>query len=234
MIVGGYDCMMSVEEAITGRRSIRAFLPKAVPRPTIEKMLRIAGRAPSGSNIQPWKVHVLTGQKKAALSIELQRLHNHGEVGTREYNYYPVTWREPYMARRRACGLGLYKTLGLGREDKAGMHAQHGRNYAFFDAPVGLIFSIDRDMERGSWLDMGMFIQSVMLAARGEGLETCPQAAFAGYPDVVQRMVGLPAEEMVVCGVALGFADPDAVVNRFVTDRLEVGDFVRFVDDVAS
>ncbi len=222
--------MMSVEAAITGRRSIRAFLPKPVPRETIEKVLRIAGRAPSGSNIQPWKVRVLQGAVKAALSADLLRLHDSHHAGSREYNYYPVSWREPYLARRRACGLGLYKKLGLGREDKAGMHAQHARNYTFFDAPVGLIFSIDRDMERGSWLDMGMFIQSVMLAARGEGLETCPQAAFALYPDVVQRLAGIPGSEMLVCGMALGFGDPDAVVNEFVTERLAVSDFVTFVD----
>ena len=222
--------MMSVEEAITGRRSIRAFLQKPVPRAVIEQVLGVAGRAPSGSNIQPWKVRVLTGAVKSALSAEMLRLHDAGAQSNREYNYYPVAWREPYLARRRACGFGLYKTLGLGRDDKAGMHAQHGRNYAFFDAPIGLIFSIDRDMERGSWLDMGMFIQSVMLAARGEGLETCPQAAFASYPDVVQRHAGIPATEMLVCGMALGFADPAAVVNGFVTERLATDNFVTFVD----
>ena len=222
--------MMSIEEAIAGRRSIRAFLPTPVPRETIEHILRIAGRAPSGSNIQPWKVRVLTGAAKARLAAELTALHDAGDPGRRAYNYYPVDWREPYLARRRACGFGLYATLGLGRGDKAGMHAQHARNYTFFDAPVGLIVSVDRDMEIGSWLDTGMFLQSIMLAARGEGLETCPQAAFATYPDVVQTIAGIPATEMLVCGMALGHADPAAIVNTFVTERIDIDAFVTFVD----
>jgi nitroreductase len=222
--------MMSVEDAITGRRSIRAFLDKKVPRETIEKILGIASRAPSGSNIQPWKVHVLQGARKEELSRALLALHDEGAKAQREYNYYPESWREPYLARRRACGFGLYKTLGIARGDTAAMQEQHGRNYTFFGAPVGLIFSIDRDMEKGSWLDMGMFIQSVMLAARGEGLETCPQAAFASFPGVVQAVADIPAQEMVVCGMALGYADPAAVVNGFVTERLGVSEFVTFVD----
>ncbi len=159
--------MMTVEEAIAGRRSIRAFQKdKPVPRDVVEKILRTAGRAPSGSNIQPWKVWVLTGAKKDQLSAEILARHAAGDDGQREYNYYPVKWREPYLARRRACGFGLYKTLGIGREDKQRMHAQHARNFSFFDAPVGMIFTMDRDMEIGSWLDTGMFLQSIMIAAR--------------------------------------------------------------------
>ena len=226
--------MMTVESAITGRRSIRAFRKTPVPRETIESILAIAGRAPSGSNIQPWKVRVLTGTTKDRLTQALTALHDAGAPPNREYNYYPVDWREPYLARRRACGFGLYKTLGLGRNDKARMHAQHGQNYAFFGAPVGLIFTIDRDMEQGSWLDYGMFLQSVMLAARSEGLETCPQAAFAVYPEAVQRIVGFPATEMLVCGMALGYPDPEAVVNSFLTERLAVKDFVTFVDEAGA
>ena len=160
--------MMTVEEAIAGRRSIRAFLPKPVPRELIERVLAIAGRAPSGSNVQPWQVWVLRGRRaRRDRAARLVGRYDRGEVEQREYNYYPVKWREPYLARRRACGWGLYGTLGIGREDKDRMHAQHARNYAFFDAPVGLIFSIDRDLEKGSWLDYGMFLQSIMVAARG-------------------------------------------------------------------
>ena len=170
--------MMTVEEAVAGRRSIRAFLPTPVPRELIERVLAIAGRAPSGSNVQPWHVWVLQGAVRDEICREAVGRYDRGEATPREYNYYPVKWREPYLARRRACGWGLYGTLGIGREDKGRMHAQHARNFAFFDAPVGLVFSIDRDLEKGSWLDYGMFLQSIMVAARRFGLETCPQAAW--------------------------------------------------------
>jgi nitroreductase len=219
--------MMTVEEAITGRRSIRAFLKdKPVPRDLVDKILTIAGRAPSGSNIQPWKVWVLTGAIKEKLSAEILALHHAGDAGKREYNYYPVNWREPYLARRRACGFGLYQTLGIGRGDKERMNSQHGRNFAFFDAPVGFIFTMDRDMEIGSWLDTGMFLQSIMVAARSFGLETCPQAAFASYPKAIQRVLSLPDDQQVICGMALGYADPEAVVNTFVTEREPLSSFV--------
>jgi nitroreductase len=222
--------MMSVEDAITGRRSIRAYLDKPVPRATLEKVLQVAGRAPSGSNIQPWHVYVLEGAAKDRLTDTLSAAHKAGEPPAREYNYYPEKWRDPYLARRRACGFGLYKTLGIGRDDKARMHEQHGFNYTFFGAPVGLMFTIDRDMEVGSWLDYGMFVQSVMLAARGEGLETCPQAAFAYFAPTVQRVLNIPADQMVVCGMSLGYADPSAVVNSFVTEREPLENFVTWVE----
>jgi nitroreductase len=222
--------MLSVEEAITGRRSIRAYLERPVPRATVETILSIAGRAPSGSNIQPWKVYALEGAAKARLTGAVRAALEAGEAGNREYNYYPVTWRDPYLARRRACGFGLYRTLGIGRDDKSAMQAQHWKNYTFFGAPVGLIFTIDRDMEQGSWLDYGMFVQSVMLAARGQGLETCPQAAWAYFASIVQREVRIPDGEMVVCGMALGYADPAARVNTFVTEREPVGRFTTWVD----
>ncbi len=221
--------MLSVADAITGRRSIRAYLDKPVPRETLNAVLQVAGRAPSGSNIQPWKVYVLEGAARDRLTSMLTKLIRAGQTEERDYNYYPVEWRDPYQARRRACGFGLYKTLGLGRDDKAGMAAQHMQNFTFFGAPVGLIFTIDRDMEKGSWLDYGMFVQSVMLAARGEGLETCPQAAFAYFPGTIQRELDIPAGEMVVCGMSLGYADPSAVVNTFVTDREPLENFVTFV-----
>ena len=221
--------MLSVSDAITGRRSIRAYLDKPVPRETLERVLRVAGRAPSGSNIQPWQVYVVQGAAKERLVTALMALQQAGAPPEREYEYYPVAWREPYQARRRACGFGLYKTLGIGREDKARMAEQHGRNFEFFGAPVGLIFTIDRDMEKGSWLDYGMFVQSVMLAARGEGLETCPQAAFAYFAPTVQRELSIPAAQMVVCGMSIGYADPDAVVNAFVTDREPLERYATFL-----
>jgi nitroreductase len=225
--------MMSVEEAVAGRRSTRAFLPTPVPRDLLERVLAIAGRAPSGSNVQPWRVWVLEGAARDEIVREATARYDRGEVGEREFNYYPTRWREPYLARRRACGWGLYGTLGIRREDKDKMHAQHARNYSFFDAPVGLIFSIDRDLEKGSWLDYGMFLQSIMVAARGFGLETCPQAAWLPFWQLLQRRLGIPPEQTVVCGMALGFPDPADKVNTFTPDRMPVSDFATWVRELA-
>jgi nitroreductase len=224
--------MLSVEEAITGRRSIRAFLPKPVPREIIQKVLLIAGRAPSGTNIQPWKVWVLDGKVRDEVVREMRAGHDAGDNGHREYHYDLQQWREPYLARRRACGFGLYNTIGIPRGDKERMRDQQGRNYQFFDAPVGLIFSIDRDLEIGSWVDYGMFLQSIMVAARAFGLETCPQAALCSRHELLQKRLGIPAEQMVLCGMALGYADPDAIVNTFVTERMALEEFVTFVEEV--
>ena len=222
--------MMTVEEAITGRRSIRAFLPKPVPRELIDRILRISARAPSGSNIQPWKVWVLEGEVKAALSRALMAEHEAGIEGEWPYAYYPRQWREPYLARRRACGFGLYAKVGIAKGDTAAMKEQHGRNFLFFDAPVGLIFTIDDDMEPGSWLDYGMFLQSIMVAARAFGLETCPQAAFAPRHVIVKKRLGIPDNEVVVCGMALGYADWSNKVNEFTPDRVPLNEFVHYVD----
>jgi nitroreductase len=226
----GTSSMMTVEEAITGRHCFRAFLPKPVPRELIERVLSIAGRAPSGSNVQPWKVWVLQGEVRDEICRDLVGRYDRGEVTEREYNYYPVKWREPYLARRRACGWGLYGLLGIGRQDKDRMHAQHARNFNFFDAPVGLIFSIDRDLEQGSWLDYGMFLQNIMVAARPFGLETCPQAAFLIFHDVLQRRLGIPPEQTIVCGMALGYPDLGNKVNRFSPERMRVEEFTTFVE----
>jgi nitroreductase len=226
--------MMTVEEAIVGRHCYRAFLPRPVPRELIQRILAIAGRAPSGSNIQPWRVWVLDGAVKQAVSRELTGLYDAGKGHKREYNYYPVKWREPYLARRRACGWGLYGALGIARGEKDKMHAQHRRNFLFFDAPVGLIFSIDRDLELGSWLDYGMFLQSLMLAARPFGLETCPQAAFLEFSHVLQRRLAIPPEQTIVCGMALGYPDPDAKVNAFSPERIGVEEYVTFVEEVSD
>ncbi len=222
---------MTVEEAITGRRSIRAFLDKPVSRELLERLMRIAGRTPSGSNIQPWHVWVITGAKKDALCEEVRAQHFGGVPPHKEFDYYPVDWREPFLARRRACGWGLYNLLDIKRGEKERMLEQHGRNYAFFDAPVGLLFSMDRDMVVGTWLDNGMFLQSIMIGARGLGLETCPQAAWASYPDIVQKHTGMPDDQMVICGMSLGYADWDAPINSYVTEREPVDVFATFVGD---
>jgi nitroreductase len=223
----------TVDAAITSRRAMRAFLPTPVAKEDIEAILEVAARAPSGTNTQPWRVYVLTGASKERLSAELLRAHNDPELGKQhaeEYNYYPSKWTSPYIDRRRKVGWDLYGLLGLTRDDKAGMHAQHGRNYAFFDAPVGMIFTIDRMLEQGSWLDYGMFLQNIMIAARGRGLDTCPQAAFTLYHKIVGEMLRLPSTEMVVCGMALGYADPDRIENTLVTEREPVSGFVKFIE----
>jgi nitroreductase len=227
----------AVDAAITSRRSIRAFLPTPVPRATIEQILAVAARAPSGTNTQPWQVHVLMGQARERLSARIRATYDQPQERAQhseEYAYYPTEWRAPYIDRRRKVGWDLYGLLGIGKADKARMHAQHGRNYDFFDAPVGLIFTIDRVMQQGSWLDYGMFLQNVMVAARARGLDTCPQAAFTQFHRVIAAELGLPPQEMVVCGMALGHADPDAVENTLVTEREPVAGFARFHGSASS
>ncbi|HEY8099601.1 MAG TPA: nitroreductase [Burkholderiaceae bacterium] len=221
-----------VDAAITSRHSIRAFLPKLVERADIEKILEVAARAPSGTNTQPWKVYVLTGASKEKLSSDI--LHAYTDPilvkqHTEEYHYYPSQWVSPYIERRRKVGWDLYGLLGLTRDNKEGMQAQHARNYTFFDAPVGLIFTIDRIMEKGSWLDYGMFLQNIMIAARGRGLDTCPQAAFTQFHEIIKNNLHLPTSETVVCGMALGYADPEKIENTLITERQPLAGFAKFL-----
>ncbi len=222
-----------VDAAITSRHSIRAFLPDPVAREDIERILEVAARAPSGTNTQPWKVHVLTGAAKTRLSDAILAVHGDPALSAQhseQYAYYPREWVSPYIDRRRKVGWDLYALLGLTRDNKAGMSAQHGRNYRFFDAPVGFIFTIDRILEQGSWLDYGMFLQNIMIAARGRGLDTCPQAAFTQYHRIIAAQLGLPDNEMVVCGMALGYADPAKIENSLITEREPVPGFARFLE----
>lgn len=221
-----------VDAAITSRRSIRAFLPQPVAREDIEAILDVAARAPSGTNTQPWKVYVLTGATKQKLSTEIVNTYLDPALSkqhTEEYNYYPLEWVSPYIDRRRKIGWDLYSLLGLRRENKAGMQAQHARNYVFFDAPVGMIFTMDRVMEQGSWLDYGMFLENIMIAARGRGLDTCPQAAFTQFHKIIGEVLQLPAGERVVCGMSLGYADADKIENSLVTERDTAASFARFL-----
>lgn len=220
----------TVEEALLSRRSVRAFRPDPVPREAVERILAAASRAPSGTNVQPWKVYALAGEPKDRLAAEMHAAFmRHGEEGwTRQYEYYPTKWREPYLGRRRKLGWDLYGLLGIAKGEREKTRQQHGRNFLFFDAPVALIFTIDDDLEKGSWLDYGMFIQSVMLAARGLGLDTCPQAAIASAHEIIRRQLGIPASEVVVCGMSLGYARADAVENTLVTEREPVAGFARF------
>lgn len=223
----------AVDAAITSRRSIRAFLDKPVAREDVARILDVAARAPSGTNTQPWKVHVLTGAARERLSSAILAAYADPEQAAQhqeEYPYYPREWVSPYIDRRRKVGWDLYGLLGLTRDDKAGMAAQHGRNFTFFDAPVGMIFTIDRIMEQGSWLDYGMFLQNIMVAARARGLDTCPQAAFTQYHRIIAAELGLPANEMVVCGMALGWADPARIENTLETEREPSHVFARFME----
>jgi len=223
----------AVDAAITSRRSIRAFLDKPVEQADIARILEVAARAPSGTNTQPWKVYVLTGQARVELSNAILAVHldpAQSREHTEEYPYYPREWVSPFIDRRRKVGWDLYSLLGLTRDNKAGMAAQHARNFNFFDAPVGLIFTIDRIMEQGSWLDYGMFLQNIMVAARGRGLDTCPQAAFTQYHRIIASQLQLPENETVVCGMALGWADPGKIENSLVTEREPLSSFVHFLE----
>ncbi len=224
--------VMSAAAAMESRRSIRAFTDQAVSAETIAEILTLAARAPSGTNTQPWKVHVLTGPSREKLSARILEVFNNPAESANyesEYAYYPTKWASPYIDRRRKVGWDLYGLLGLTRDDKEGMHAQHARNFSFFDAPVGLMFSIDRSLEVGSWLDYGMFLQSVMLAARAKGLDTCPQAAFTQFHQIISDELSLPESDMVVCGMSLGYANPDAIENSLITERESVANFATFV-----
>jgi nitroreductase len=223
----------TIEKLITERHATRAFLPKPVARETIERVLQVAARAPSGANLQPWKVHVLRGVAKQRLEqCMLATLDDPDKRALlrEEYAYYPSAWREPYQSRRRKVGLDLYQLLGIARGDSARTIAQLRRNHVFFGAPVALLFSIDRDLGLGSWLDYGMFLQTLMIAARAHGLETCPQAAHSQFHRLIADEVGLAPTEQFVCGMALGYGDPDAIENQLQTDREPVSGFARFVE----
>jgi nitroreductase len=221
----------AVDAAITSRRSVRAFLPTPVPRTTVEEILAVASRAPSGTNIQPWKVHVLAGEAKTELSRRVMAAFDEpdqAEKYTEPFPYYPAQWVSPYVDRRRKIGWDMYGLVGIAKGDTAAMRAQSARNYVFFDAPVGLIFTMDRMMRVGGYIDCAMFMENIMIAARGRGLDTCPQQAFSRFHAVIADTLGLPENEGVICGMALGHADPDAAINRLVTEREPVAGFASF------
>jgi nitroreductase len=221
----------AVDWAIATRRSVRAFSPKPVPREEVESILSIARYSASGMNMQPWRVHVLTGEAKSRLSAVLAELDDSPEESRdlqEPYDYYPREWFSPYLERRRKVGWDLYGLLGIAKGDKQRMHKQHGRNYRFFDAPVGLFFTVDRQLEQGSLLDYGMFLQSVMIAARARNLHTCPQAAFLKFHCQIADILEIPVGQMLVCGMSLGYADPASIENSLVTEREPVSTFTTF------
>ena len=225
-----YDETDIVDEAIVSRRSVRAFLPTPVEDSVIRDILDVAARAPSGTNMQPWKVYVTSGETLRGISEAILNSGVRAEKAVwDEYKYYPDQFFEPYLGRRRANGFGLYSTLGIGRRDVDRMRAQHDRNFVFFDAPVGMIFTIDRRLNQGSWIDYGMFLQNIMIAARARGLHTCPQAAFAPYHRQIRPVLGIPEEEVVVCGMALGHEDTSKPESTFRTDRAPLDEWVQFL-----
>ena len=227
----------AVDRAIESRMSVRAFRPDPVPRDMLQEILRVASRAPSGTNLQPWKVYVLQGESLKSLVGKVVEVHEALRADPAlaadyksAFDYYPRQWISPYIDRRRENGWGLYGLLGIAKDDKEAMHRQHQRNFRFFDAPVGLLFTVSKALERGSLIDYGMFLQNIMVAARARGLDTCAQAAWNQFAKVVLPHVGAGEDEMMVCGMALGYADTQAVVNRFHTPQEPVENFSVWLD----
>lgn len=218
------ELQREVVEAVAGRRSIRCFLPDPVEAGVVVEILRAASRAPSGTNIQPWLVHVVTGEMRDRLSQAVLAAAEADEFSL-EYPYLPEVIREPYLSRRRKIGFDLYAKYGVERHDMPGRKAAMMRNFDFFGAPVGLFFTMERDMALGAWLDCGMFMQNVMIVARAYGLETCPQQAWCDFGAIVHRELGLPDEHILLSGMALGRADSTAVVNTLISDRIEPAEF---------
>ena len=221
---------MDILDAMRGRRSTRAYLDKPVARETIESILDAARWAPSGVNAQPWQVAVVSGEIKNKIAEALLAARKSKQPENPDYAYYPKEWVEPYKTRRKASGLALYAALGIAKDDVFARLKSWNNNYRFFGAPVGLLFFIDRQLSQGAWVDMGMFIQNVMLAARAHGLETCPQASLAEYPDIVRDILGVPSTRVLVCGMALGYADAGHPVNSYRTEREEVNSFTQWYE----
>jgi nitroreductase len=226
----------SVDQAICSRFSVRAFLDKSVEDAVIEEILKVASQAPSGVNTQPWKVYVLKERRLQQLVTRVSTEHDLSFYDPQaakklspDYNYYPSQWPPLYLKRRRENGWGLYQLLKIEKRDKERMHQQHNKNYHFFGAPVGLFFTVNRDLAEGSLLDYGMFLQSIMVAARARGLHTCPQAAWNMFAPLVRLEIEADDDESLVCGMALGYADAADVVNSFDAGRVEVKQFTKWL-----
>ncbi|PJK30920.1 nitroreductase [Minwuia thermotolerans] len=226
------DVAETAEEAIVTRRSVRGFLPDPVPLDLVRHILDVSARAPSGTNMQPWHGHVMTGAKLKELCDAVVEASLHDRAShEKEYKYYPDQFFEPYLTRRRTVGFGLYDLLGIRKGDTQRMVEQGARNFTFFDAPVGMMFTIDKRLEIGSWLDYGMYLENIMIVARQYGLHTCPQAAWPQYHRIVKPILGIPDDHTVVCGMALGYEDTSLVENSLRTDRAPLEDYMTFHTD---
>ena len=221
-----------VFEAVRARKSTRGFLPKPVDRTLIHNILDTARWAPSGTNTQPWLVYMIDGAARQKLSQRIQDAYQQGVPGEMEYTYSLSQWRDPYQRRRRATGFGLYNHLGIARDDKEARFQQAGRNYDFFDAPTGLFFCLEKDLGPGAWLDLGLYMQSVMLMAHDAGLATCPQQAFSSYYGIIKQALGIPEAQILVTGMAMGYEDKDAHINKFRPERDEVAGFLTVVEEL--
>lgn len=220
------EANVDILEAIRGRSSIRAFLKKAVEPALIQTILETARYAPSGANTQPWKIAVLTGKTKEKLSELLLNARKENKPENPDYPYYPPIWFEPYKTRRKVCGFALYQALNIAKDDAERRMITWNHNYLFFGAPVGLIFYLDQALTKGSWVDCGMFVQNVMLAARQFSLGTCPQASLAEYPDIVRKVLNISNDYHILCGMSLGYPDLNQPVNQYRTERIPLSDFV--------
>lgn len=222
---------MKVTDCIEARFSTRAFLDKPLPKALLSEILRLAGKAPSGVNSQPWHVHVLSKQQRDGLKQAIIAAREAEEAPRPDYGYYPSTWIEPYATRRKRCGLALYGALGIQKGDTEARKGQWYRNYESFGAPVALILTVDDHFGTGAFMDTGMFIQTLSLAAVEKGLGTCAQAAMAEYPDIVREQLRLPASELVVCGIAIGYPDDSHPINQYRTEREPLSEFVTWHDE---
>ena len=220
---------MHVDQAIMTRRSVRGFLPKPVPREIVERIVEVSARAPSGTNIQPWKVYACSGAVRDAIAEEACRAFLTGDPPRdNELDAYPVVLADHFKARRRKVGWDLYGLMGVEKGDREGSRRQHVRNFDFFGAPVAIFTFIDRRLQWGSWLDSGMFVQNLMLAARAHGLHTCPQAAWRDFHRIIRRHLEVPDDEIMLCGMSLGYEDEAARVNSLRTEREALDVFARF------
>jgi len=223
-----------VDNVIKGRHSVRAFLPTPVSKETLEELLTVASYAPSSANIQPWKVYVATGEAQKRLKDKLYKTFidpNESKKYAAEFTYYPDIWTSPYKDRRQQVGLELYTTLDIKKDDKLAMLTQHSRNMLFFNAPVTLVFTIDRNLALGSRVDCGMFIQTVMLAAQARGLATCAQASINQFHTIIGTELAIPGTEQLLCGISLGYEDKSNIVNTVKSTRAPLSEFVKFIKD---
>jgi len=222
---------MKVSDAIHSRHSMRVFHDKPVPKESLHRLLNVSRYAASNGNLQPWKVYVTMGAARKRLSAAILKAIDTGEEGgPAEYDVYPRVFTEPYDQRRKKVGKDLYTLLNVPKGDAEGMARQFKKNFEFFGAPVGMILTIDRGMGNGQWIDSGIFLGNLMLLAREEGLHTCPQAAFARFQKIVRRELEIPENEVVLCGLAIGYADDAEVPNNLITDRAKVEDFSIFIE----